>query len=270
MIIVSHKGNRQYVPCGKCAFCLMNKRSSWMFRIHHEMKDQMYPGYFLTLTYSERFVRRVNGKLSLYFRHIQLFLKKLRKRKRYCKYICVGEYGSETYRPHYHMMLWTDATTDELESCWSTASGVSLGAIHFGTLTMASAMYTLKYIIQPKPPVYEGVQRPRAQFSRGLGLSYLTTEVYEFHTDDYDSPVFYSYIDGAKVALPRYFRGKIFTKFQTRKNSHTIKWRSIKERRKLMRALLKQGIKNTKTYIQMVRTEQAKLIIANTKFNQSI
>ena len=43
------------VPCGRCAFCLQNRRSQWMFRIHHEMKTQEVPGWFITMTYSSSY-----------------------------------------------------------------------------------------------------------------------------------------------------------------------------------------------------------------------
>lgn len=159
------------VPCGKCAFCLQNKRSAWMFRIHHEMRDQEYKGYFLTLTYDEKHVRRVGpqGQLSLRFRDVQLYLKRIRKAKFYAKYICVGEYGGETFRPHYHMLLWTDAPVEFLEANWkSSVDNSCMGTIHFGVLNMRSAMYTLKYIIQPKVVVDKKDKREhaRAQFSK--------------------------------------------------------------------------------------------------------
>lgn len=268
MIVVKTGTGYQSVPCGKCGYCLQNKRSSWMFRIWHEMRLQQLPGWFLTLTYDEKKVRRVpfhgKWKLSLRFRDVQLFLKKVRKKGFKCKYVCVGEYGSETHRPHYHILMWTDCDPLMLESIWD------FGHIHFGQLTMASAMYTLKYIIQPKPPSYEGVERPRAQFSKGIGLEYLTIGVYDYHTSDYENPEMFSYIDGQKVSLPRYYRNKIFTKFQMRKVSSKVKWESVRERRKYMRELIAQGVVNTKLYIQNLRLENARRIIAKTKFNQSL
>lgn len=264
MIKVCHDGVTHTVPCGKCAFCLTNKRSSWMFRIHHEMRSQDNKGYFLTLTYDERHVKRVaDRRLSLRFRDVQLFIKKLRKRKYYVKYICVGEYGGQTHRPHYHMLLWTDCPTLELEQLWK------MGQIHFGTLTMRSAMYTLKYIIQPKQRDVDGIEKTRAQFSKGLGLAYLTNSCYNYHTEDYDSPKMFSVIDGQKVALPRYYRAKIFTKYQLRKEASKTKWESIREERKLMRELIRKGVW-TKTYVSEIRAEQCRLILKNTKYNLSL
>lgn len=259
------------VPCGKCAFCLTNKRSSWIFRVYHEMRSQEHKGYFLTLTYDERHVKRAaNGRLSLRFRDVQLFIKRIRKQKYYVKYICVGEYGATTQRPHYHMLLWTDAPTSFLETNWkSSIDDTPMGAIHFGALTIASAMYTLKYIIQPKQREIDGVEKTRAQFSKGLGLAYLTTEVYYFHTADADNPEMFSVIDGKKVALPRYYKNKIFASYQMFKQQQKTKWESIRNKREKMRHLLSLGVRDTKKYMLSVRRDQAVAIIKKTKYNQT-
>lgn len=271
MIKIRHNEELHTVPCGKCAFCLMNNRAQWMFRIHWEMHHQQNPGWFITLTYDERHVKRTpGGRLSLRFRDIQLFLKRVRKKKYYCKYICVGEYGGTTKRPHYHMLLWTDCPIQKLESFWQ------MGSIHFGRITMQSAMYTLKYIIQPKQKREEHydqkhrIEPTKGQFSKGLGLGYLTSAVYNYHTLDYDAPVFMSVVDGNKVALPKYYKYKIFTKYQRAREAHRVKWESIRKRRKKMRELLAQGISNTKQYITALRTETARRIIKKTKFNTTL
>lgn len=279
MITVRHGDNVHRVPCGRCAFCLSNKRSSWMFRIYYEMRSQLYPGHFLTLTYDEKHVRRVGaGRLSLRFRDVQLYIKRFRKAKYYVKYVCVGEYGSETQRPHYHMLLWTDAPVQFIQDNWKSSKDDSrLGVVHFGRLTMASAMYTMKYIIQPKVrdmdfniPISERREKTRAQFSKGLGISYLTAAVYDYHTEDYDNPVMFSVVDGRKVALPRYYKSKIFTNYQLKKEGSKTKWESIRRRRRYMRELIMQGIVNTKVYIKQLRTEQAARIISSTKYSQSL
>lgn len=234
-----------------------------MFRIHHEMRTQEHPGWFITLTYDEKHVKRVaGGRLSLRFRDVQLLLKKIRKHKHYAKYICVGEYGSQTLRPHYHLILWTSASPSEIQNLWSR------GIAHFGKVSMASAMYTLKYIIQPKQRDVDGIEKTRAQFSRGLGLGYLSSAVYEYHTQDYENPVLVSRIDGQQVALPRYYRKKIFTKYQLRKEAQRIKWDTIRKRRRYMRKLIASGVKDTKMYIMGLRQCEAQRIISKTKFTE--
>lgn len=286
MLTVRHGDAVHKVPCGKCAFCLTNRRAQWMFRIHHEIKDQKHPGYFLTLTYDEKHVKRVaDGRLSLRFYDVQLFIKRIRKAKFYVKYICVGEYGGSTHRPHYHMLLWTDAPTDFLQGNWKSSKDNSImGSIHFGSVTMQSAMYCLKYIIQPKQRVedvispdgekFEVVEKTRAQFSKGLGLTYLTTEVYDYHTFDYNEPVVFSRIDGKKVALPRYYKNKIFTPYQMGEERLKSIEESITKKADAVRKLLDSGIckklPGCWKYLDDLRVIQAQRIIATTKFNQTL
>lgn len=263
MAMKEYNGN--IVPCGKCAFCLVNKRSSWQFRIYHEMRTQRMPGYFLTLTYSEKYVKRVaNGRLSLRFRDVQLFLKKLRKRKYKAKYICVGEYGPQTLRPHYHMILWSDVPVDVLQELWF------MGKIHYGTITMASAMYCLKYIIQPKQKKEKGIEKTRAQFSKGIGLRYFDNGVYEWHTQSYDEPIFFSYIGEQKVALPKYYKDKLFTRYQKHCEKVRVSIEDYRKKRELYRELRAKGVKNIRSYIKTTRVEQARRIIEKTKFNLSL
>lgn len=264
VVVTDKKGIPRKVPCGKCAFCHTNRRSQWMFRIFHEMRSQEYPGFFLTLTYDQRHVSRLRGKLSLRFRDVQKFLKCLRKAGYYAKYICVGEYGPTTGRPHYHMMLWTDSPPVELEKAWYR------GSIYFGTLTMASAMYCLKYIIQPKQRQQGFVEKTRAQFSKGIGLGYLTGEVYEWHTRDYENPIFYSYLDGRKVMLPRYYKNKIFTKYQCRVEGDKYVEAILEKQQEEYQKALALGVKDPKAYIQRLRIDQALRIIFKTKVNLTL
>lgn len=265
-------GSIHMVPCGKCAYCLTNKRSAWIFRMYWELRYQEKPGYFLTFTYDEHHVPRApDGRRSLRFYDIQLYLKRLRKAKYYAKYVCVGEYGAETKRPHYHMILWTDASPDFIQANWhSSTTKKIMGHVDFGELTIASFMYCMKYIIQPKQLAQDGIEKTRAQFSKGLGLGYLSTSMYEYHTQDYDEPLLFTYLDGKKVALPKYYKDKIFTKAQLRKEAEKTKWQRIKEKRRHKRVLLAQGIKDTEVYLQTLRVERANRIISKTKYGLTV
>lgn len=272
MLFVRHGAFTYKVPCGKCAFCLVNKRSQWMFRIYQEMQVQDVPGWCVTLTYDERHVRRVgDGRLSLRFRDVQLFFKKMRKDRWYCKYVCVGEYGGETHRPHYHMLLWTDCPPENLVNYWtSSKDGSRMGHFYIDRMSMRAAMYTMKYIIQPKQKEEDGIEKTRAQFSKGIGLGYLTSEVYDFHTENYDEPIFMSWIDGHKTALPRYYRNKIFTKYQQREESRKLKTRKSLENMKRYQSLRILGICNIRGYLRDLRVDAARRIIEKTKYHQTL
>lgn len=290
MITVKHNGVAHKVPCGRCAFCLTNRRNQWAFRIYHEMKMQctpdwlgryVLPGYFLTLTYADWMLPRLDdGRPTLRFRHIQLFFKRIRKAGYKCKYIAVGEYGPETQRPHYHLILWTDCPQLKLDAFWSNSDNKLRGHIHYGTLTMASAMYCLKYIIQPKVreedsygpdgTIRQAREDTRAQYSRGIGISYMNTQVYEWHTQDEDEPIGYSFIEGKKVPLPRYYRSKIFTKYQMHKEREKHIERKTKELDEELQRIATLGVADPKSYYYSQRVDRALAIMKKTKHGQKL
>lgn len=253
------------VPCGRCAFCLVNKRAQWVFRMHYEVLNQEYPGYFLTLTYDPKHVPRRDGELSLRFKDVQLYFKRVRKAGFYCKYVCVGEYGSKTERPHYHMLLWTDASVGFLQDNWkSSRDGSPLGLVHFGTVTPASVMYAMKYIVQPRRD-YGKREKPRAQFSKGLGLSFLSVRMYDFLTEDYENPVMTVKVDGQEMALPRYYRAKIFTRYQMRIEGYRVKEVREKEKEKELSELRARGVSDPEAYLKRLRVERANRIFTKVK-----
>lgn len=230
------------------------------------MRTQLNPGWFITLTYDEGHVKRIGDRMSLRFRDIQLYIKRLRKAKHYVKYVAVGEYGTETLRPHYHLLIWTTASPRILEEQWkSSKDNTILGSLHFGKLNMQSAMYTLKYIIQPKQKYDNGLERTRAQFSRGLGLAYLNTTMYDYHTSDYENPILFGIIDGAKVALPRYYKNKIFTKYQMRVQCHETKLKSEEAYNDAIAKLHRAGVVDAARIYRETRIESSKRIIKKTK-----
>lgn len=223
------------------------------------------PAFFLTLTYDEKHVPRRKGIRTLYFRHVQLFFKKLRKSGASLKYVAVGEYGKKTGRPHYHVILWTTASSQLISQKWHH------GHVHFGTLNAASILYSLKYIIQPKEGDNEIKQKTRAQFSKGLGLSYMTAALQYWHNPDdtLENAKFYSIIDTKKVPLPRYYRNKIFTKWLQREHGKEVYYQSIKKRRQELRDLRKFHDEPLKYYKQK-RIEAAKNVSQKVNFNQSL
>lgn len=94
------------VSCGKCYACLANRRRSWLFRLMHENLNSVIT-LFVTLTYDQLSMLR-DGTLTqgvLVKKHLQDFLKRLRNYEQFT-YYCIGEYGTNTHRPHYHCALF--------------------------------------------------------------------------------------------------------------------------------------------------------------------
>ena len=63
------------VPCGKCIGCRIAKRKEWSLRMLHELTYHPQSS-FITLTYDDYNLPSDN---SLKKRHLQLFIKRLRK-----------------------------------------------------------------------------------------------------------------------------------------------------------------------------------------------
>lgn len=225
--------DRITVPCGVCYDCLSKHRQFWAFRIYQESL-RAGSAYFVTLTYDETFIPFVLGSdlknvktLMSYIPSIdeeihfvvhkpdvQKFLKRLRKMlgiEAKLRYYLVSEYGTQTGRPHYHMIIFNLPINPlpELEKAWG------LGFVSLTPLNIRRIMYVLKYIVNGIDQTK--VVKEFALMSRkpGLGASYVETHS-KFHQDNFQ---FYAKMEGRKVSLPRYLKSKIFTDYEIRLNS---------------------------------------------------
>lgn len=202
----SHEENPPVcVPCGKCVPCLVAKRQEWSFRLEQEFKYS-HGALFVTLTYDPKHCP-TNGSLDK--KHIQDFLKRLRKKdgSNQIRYYCVGEYGSHSARPHYHLLLF-GGSQEHIRSSWQDSKGCPIGIVHIGSVTAASVAYCTKYIIQKDD--YESKKtKPFALMSRryGLGGRYLSDEMVSWHRENEAN---YSIREGVKVRLSRFYKSKIW------------------------------------------------------------
>lgn len=201
------------VPCGKCVFCGATKRSDWALRLHYEAKKHLVKK-FITLTYADPHLHWEKGFPVLYKRDVQLWLKRVRKTNAKVRYFAVGEYGSKTYRPHYHVLLFGDCSDEVIRNAWVSEgrNGKALGHVHIGQVTQASVMYCLGYIVNGKGYKMQSKRVPPfAIMSRrpGLGASYLSRDMIDWHRSGRKN---YAILDGAKRHLPRYYKCKIFSK----------------------------------------------------------
>lgn len=90
-------------PCGKCIACRMAKTREWSLRMMHELQYHE-DNVFITLTYDED---HVPENMSLKKEHFVNFMKRLRRKTpKKIKYFACGEYGDETFRPHYHAIIF--------------------------------------------------------------------------------------------------------------------------------------------------------------------
>lgn len=224
------------VPCGKCGCCLATRRSDWASRIDSEWRVH-WKCSFVTLTYADAHLRWRNGVSQLEKRDLQLFFKKVRKSGIKFRYYAVGEYGSKTFRPHYHILFFGDVPEAQIRKSWG------LGLVHVGNVTRASISYTLKYIVNSKgPQMRNGRAVPFCVMSRrpGLGINYLTPQMKEWHGVGGPFVRYKNYmlIDGQKRHLPRFYKLKIWpSKLDQLRITHTAGKASMVNAAKRLRAL---------------------------------
>lgn len=236
---IVQNGIRYWVPCGKCNFCLQNKRIDWAIRMMEEEKVSK-TAYFLTLTYDQEHIPLITEEVeegyyqvtpTLRYDHLKNFNQSLkRKQKRFLKkqysewkyrYFAVQEYGSITGRPHYHVAGFNihpkilDAIVNGNE-VWGK------GRIHVGSVTEGSAAYVAKYMIdrtqwetEGKPNTWEKTKTVMSR-NPGLGESYIGKNL-EWHRgkDIFNPEDFRIYMQNGnrKRRLPRYYKDKIFKNF---------------------------------------------------------
>lgn len=203
---------------------------------------------FVTLTYSPENMPR---SLSLEYRHIQLFLKKLRKAvsgvsvapngERPIRYFVAGEYGEQYKRPHWHAILFNTRFPDQQPMIngeyFSELAGKiwGHGQVHIGSVTPASAAYVAGYTqskVYGDPDHYEDVvdlstgevtsRRPEfARMSLNPGIGYWWYEKFQSDVLPIDKAV----IDGKAYKVPGYY----WRKFQ--ETADGSKCEEIRERR---------------------------------------
>lgn len=218
------------VPCGKCPECLARRVSGWSFRLMQQDKVSQQ-AHFITLTYATEYLpfskngfptltKGQQGDLTLFFKRLrqaqQRLYKKLRvpvELRRNIKYYACGEYGTQRARPHYHVLLF-DCFIELIQPAWQQ------GQIHYGTVSEASVGYTLKYMCkQGKIPLHarDDRQKEFSVMSKGLGINYLSSRMRAWHINALEERQYCPLPDGKKIAMPRYYRDKLYTESQKKR-----------------------------------------------------
>lgn len=215
-------GTTAQVPCGRCIECRKKMLSSWKYRINKENEACGNVSCFVTLTYDDQYLPYSdNGLMTLNYRDVQNFHKRLRKKGHKFKYLVAGEYGSRTHRPHYHAIYMGINNKEILENTWN--NGLIDLSQDVNDKTIA---YTLKYILKSSFRQFKGNKKPdelddrlpeKGLFSQGLGLSAITPALTRYFKTHLDAPL---PTRNGNIALPRYLKNKML-------DEHEILERSV-------------------------------------------
>lgn len=144
-------------------------------------------------------------------------MKRLRKlhENQDIKYFGVGEYGTKNERPHYHAIIF-NADAEKIERAWALDNR-KIGDIYIGNVSEASIVYTLKYMCKhqriEKNDEY-GRQMEFRVMSKGMGAAYITEQMKRWHLQDLGNRMYIPLMDGKKIAMPRYYKERIYTEKQ--------------------------------------------------------
>lgn len=229
-------GTSNEVPCSRCWNCLTRRADAWAFRILQE-KKRSTSAHFVTLTYDDQHVP-INPEtmtITLDKEAIPKYMKRLRKlhEKVYklkpslrmkLKYYAVGEYGEDYERPHYHIILF-NAIKELIPLSWAIDNKM-IGLVDIGKkgVTAGGARYLCQYMLTGLNDNNQLRQKPFSLMSKNLGDNYITKAIKQWHLEKTGKAVvtkegimktrdrYYAIQDGYKIALPRYYRDKIFPK----------------------------------------------------------
>lgn len=183
-------------------------------------------------------------------RDIQLFFKRLRKAqfgstKSDIKYYACGEYGGRTQRPHYHIIIF-NAKLELINDSWNK------GHIYYGSVTGQSIGYTLKYMTKQKKKGQHKL--PGAEFSlmsKGLGISYLENQtMVNWHIKDMVNRVYCTTEQGIKIAMPRYYKDKLYLEQERRLIREAFEIISNKKQLKKLEKSTIRTIRNEKEAVK--------------------
>lgn len=206
-------GRREFVPCGKCNFCLEARRADWSFRLRQELKVST-SAFFITYTYEET-PKTEAGVETLCKKDMQDFYKRLRQENlQKIRHYTVGEYGTKGGRPHYHSATFNldrgmEASVLRIWHAGYQAPGTKRGHVLVVPLNDACIHYVTKYHVN-KIGEYSDRAPPFALMSRkpGLGLNYLETHS-QWHREGMRG---FTRVGGIYGRLPRFYADKLFTK----------------------------------------------------------
>lgn len=164
------QGRLLQLPCRHCVGCRLDKSREWANRV---VMEQLYhdESWFLTLTYDDQHlpaaypVDSATGEIlsvhsTLVKKDLQDFMKRLRFNSgQSLRYFACGEYGTSTYRPHYHLLIFglhlDDCkvishnfagqcyyVSDFISKCWD--KGIHI----LGPVTWQSAAYVARYTMK--------------------------------------------------------------------------------------------------------------------------
>lgn len=229
-------GKQMQVPCGRCAMCAARTAQDWFSRLNLAFSNGL--NVFITLTYNNDnlplifnnsvpydknnvkrcsdvpFYLLFNYNCTFLYTDVQKYFKRLRKQGLQFSYYGCAEYGPDTMRPHYHVVLNFSGLS---ESDFQSVQEAVIKTWNYGFSSCEfSNIQRLKYVVFYTKKIqgsevaehlekYPSLMRPFNFMSKGLGKEFAM-----LNFDFIKSHNFLRDKNGKCYRTPRYFRKKVF------------------------------------------------------------
>lgn len=208
--------------CQRCMPCRINKKRIWTFRLELEAKKHL-SSCVVTLTYNRVYLPE-GGSLVPF--HAQAFLKRLRTllAPKKIRYFLVGEYGEDSFRPHYHVLLFglgahvaggLDGRSGLVKQAWK------YGYVYVDECSSEAISYVAGYVTKKLTQNERDLKQLTPEFTRmslrpGIGAGAVEDIARVLRTDvglasiALNGDVPHALRHGTKlVSIGRYLRGKL-------------------------------------------------------------
>ncbi len=209
------------IGCGNCMECRKKKSRDWQVRLHEEIRDNK-TGKFVTLTFSDEALNELQGEIKHKYGYelenataklgVRRFLERWRKKNgKSVRHWLITELGhNNTERIHIHGLIWTNKA-NEIEERWQ------YGNVWIGDYVNEKTInYIVKYVnkVDQKHKTYKS----QIMTSAGIGSGYLNR--LDSKSNKYKkgkTKETYTTRQGQKIALPIYYRNKIYNETEREK-----------------------------------------------------
>lgn len=207
--------------CGKCIECKKQKAREWQVRLQEEIRHDK-TGKFVTLTFSDESIKELSKEIKnldgynldneIATLATRRFLERWRKKyKKSVKHWLVTELGGNgTENIHMHGIIWTNENAKTINEIWKYGFTWVGDKENEGYVNEKTINYIVKYVNKTDEKHKE--YNSKILTSAGIGKKYIERpdskkNIYKGK----DTKETYTTRQGIKLAMPIYYRNKIYT-----------------------------------------------------------
>jgi len=212
--------------CGKCIECKKQKSREWQVRLQEEIRHNN-KGKFVTLTFSNESIKELAKEIKLEGYELdneiatlatRRFLERWRKKyKKSVKHWLVTELGGNgTENIHLHGIIWTEENAEEINKIWKYGFTWIGDKNNGGYVNEQTINYITKYVNKTDEKHKE--YNSKILTSPGIGKNYtLRQDAKSNKYNETKTKETYTTRQGIQIALPIYYRNKIYTEEEREK-----------------------------------------------------